>query len=107
MRIVLHQIYVSIYVEYVVKNPLSPAEHAEGPGINNEMFEAALEQFMVSVSRHGSLLTCLVSSTMTKWVAPGTIFKYVYLIVNWSALAHGSRRFSAPAEVLEGISLLT
>lgn len=59
MRIALHQIYVSIYVEYVVKNPLSPVEHPGGLGVNNELFEIMLEQFVVrstrtvNLSRHG------------------------------------------------------
>ncbi|MCJ1256635.1 TRAPP subunit bet5 [Lignoscripta atroalba] len=47
LRIVLHQIYVSLYVEYVVKNPLSPTEHPGGIGVNCEMFELGLEQFIV------------------------------------------------------------
>ena len=47
MRIALQQIYVNCYVEYVVKNPLSPAEHPGGLGVNNELFEASLEQFVV------------------------------------------------------------
>jgi hypothetical protein len=47
MRIALQQIYVNCYVEYVVKNPLSPAEHPGGVGVNNELFEASLEQFVV------------------------------------------------------------
>jgi trafficking protein particle complex subunit 1 len=34
-------------VEYVVKNPLSPVEHPGGVGVNNELFEAALGQFVV------------------------------------------------------------
>jgi hypothetical protein len=47
MRIALQQIYVNCYVEYVVKNPLSPTEHPGGVGVNNELFEASLEQFVV------------------------------------------------------------
>jgi trafficking protein particle complex subunit 1 len=47
MRIALQQIYVNCYVEYVVKNPLSPTEHPGGIGVNNELFEASLEQFVV------------------------------------------------------------
>ena len=47
MRIALQQIYVNCYVEYVVKNPLSPVEHPGGIGVNNELFEASLEQFVV------------------------------------------------------------
>lgn len=49
LRIVLHQIYVSLYVEYVVKNPLSPVEHPGGVGVNCEMFELGVEQFVVSL----------------------------------------------------------
>ena len=47
LRIVLHQIYVSLYVEFVVKNPLSPVEHPRGIGVNCEMFELGVEQFVV------------------------------------------------------------
>lgn len=47
MRITLHQIYVSIYVEYVIKNPLSPVEHPGGLGVNNELFEITLNEFVV------------------------------------------------------------
>ncbi|KAL8659093.1 MAG: hypothetical protein Q9226_000621 [Calogaya cf. arnoldii] len=46
LRIVLHQIYVSLYVEFVVKNPLSPVEHPGGIGVNCEMFELGVEQFV-------------------------------------------------------------
>ncbi|KAL1979238.1 hypothetical protein VTN96DRAFT_6412 [Rasamsonia emersonii] len=49
MRIALHQIYVNLYVEYVVKNPLSPIEHPGGVGVNNELFEESLEQFVTRV----------------------------------------------------------
>ena len=82
LRIVLHQIYVGLYVEYgrrasfftswqrmqewsilkrctnwipVVKNPLAPVEHPGGLGVNCEMFELGLEQFIVS-SRPSSAL---------------------------------------------------
>ncbi|CAD6592281.1 MAG: TRAPP subunit bet5 [Alectoria sarmentosa] len=48
LRIVLHQIYVSLYVEYVVKNPLSPVEYPGGVGVNCELFELGVEQFVVS-----------------------------------------------------------
>lgn len=34
----------------VVKNPLSPAEHPDGLGVNNELFEESLEQFVVRVN---------------------------------------------------------
>ncbi|KUL88100.1 hypothetical protein ZTR_04052 [Talaromyces verruculosus] len=72
MRIALQQIYVNLYVEYVVKNPLSPVEHPGGVGVNNELFEESLEQFVVSTAipialpvllifgiRHGSFLEAL------------------------------------------------
>lgn len=49
MRLPLQQIYVNIYVEYVVKNALSPAEHPGGIGVNNELFEASLELFVEKV----------------------------------------------------------
>ncbi len=47
MRLPLQQIYVNIFVEFVVKNPLSPLEHPGGIGVNNELFEASLTQFVV------------------------------------------------------------
>ncbi|KAJ5080972.1 hypothetical protein N7456_013682 [Penicillium angulare] len=46
MRIALQQIYINLFVEYVVKNPLSPVEHPGGVGVNNELFEGSLEQFV-------------------------------------------------------------
>lgn len=49
MRNVLHQIYVNLYVEYVVKNPLSPVEHPKGEGVAVELFELALDQFVKGV----------------------------------------------------------
>jgi hypothetical protein len=65
MRGVLHQIYVHLYVEFgkcfnpatchvadsfqVVKNPLAPVEHPGGEGVNNELFEMAVEQFVSGV----------------------------------------------------------
>jgi len=49
MRLALQQIYVNLYVEYVVKNPLSPVEHPGGVGVNNELFEESLEQFVTRV----------------------------------------------------------
>ena len=60
LRVVLHQIYVNLYVEYVVKNPLSPVEHKGGRGVANELFEMALESFIVSsVAIFPPLLPCL------------------------------------------------
>lgn len=49
MRVALQQIYINLYVEYVVKNPLSPIEHPGGVGVNNELFEESLEQFVTRV----------------------------------------------------------
>ncbi|EGS20486.1 uncharacterized protein CTHT_0023180 [Thermochaetoides thermophila DSM 1495] len=46
MRNVLHQIYINLWVEYVVKNPLSPVEHKGGKGVKNELFEMGLDQFV-------------------------------------------------------------
>ncbi|RYP68355.1 hypothetical protein DL771_006741 [Monosporascus sp. 5C6A] len=46
MRNVLHQIYINLWVEYVVKNPLSPIEHKGGEGVRNEMFEMGLDKFI-------------------------------------------------------------
>ncbi|KHN95106.1 Sybindin-like protein [Metarhizium album ARSEF 1941] len=46
MRNVLHQIYINLWVEYVVKNPLAPVEHKGGEGVNNELFEMGLDQFV-------------------------------------------------------------
>ncbi|CCE30896.1 related to multiple myeloma protein 2 [Claviceps purpurea 20.1] len=46
MRNVLHQIYINLWVEYVVKNPLAPVEHKGGEGVTNELFELGLDQFV-------------------------------------------------------------
>ncbi|KAI0480443.1 snare-like protein [Xylariaceae sp. FL0804] len=46
MRNVLHQIYINLWVEYVVKNPLAPVEHKGGAGVHNEMFEMGLDKFI-------------------------------------------------------------
>ncbi|TVY51872.1 Transport protein particle subunit bet5 [Lachnellula cervina] len=46
MRNVLHQIYVNLWVEYVVKNPICPIEHPGGEGVANEKFEMGLETFV-------------------------------------------------------------
>ena len=48
LRVVLHQIWANLYVEYVVRNPLSPVEHTGGVGVNNELFEMGLDRFVVS-----------------------------------------------------------
>ncbi|KAI5790100.1 Longin-like domain-containing protein [Geopyxis carbonaria] len=49
LRVVLHQIYVNLYVEYVVKNPLSPIEHQGGIGVAVELFEMGLESFVRTI----------------------------------------------------------
>ena len=50
LRVVLHQIWANLYVEYVVRNPLSPTEHPGGTGVNNELFEMGLDRFVVRKS---------------------------------------------------------
>ena len=47
LRVILHQIWANLYVEYVVRNPLSPIEHPGGLGVNNELFEMGLDRFVV------------------------------------------------------------
>ena len=47
LRVYLHQIWANLYVEYVVKNPLSPVEHPGGVGVNSELFELGLTRFIV------------------------------------------------------------
>lgn len=37
-------------LDEVVKNPLSPVEHPGGVGVNCEMFELGVEQFVVSLA---------------------------------------------------------
>ncbi|KAF2086876.1 snare-like protein [Saccharata proteae CBS 121410] len=49
LRVVLHQIWATLYIEYVVKNPLSPAEHPGGVGVANELFETGLDHFISSI----------------------------------------------------------
>ncbi|ODH13531.1 hypothetical protein ACO22_07158 [Paracoccidioides brasiliensis] len=60
MQLALQQIYVNLYVEYVVKNPLAPVEHPGGLGVNNELFEESLEQFVTIyssfVGKHQSVI---------------------------------------------------
>lgn len=48
----------------VVKNPLSPVEHHGGVGVNNELFEESLEQFVVCLYSHvGFVLFLTVQQT--------------------------------------------
>ncbi|ODQ65572.1 snare-like protein [Nadsonia fulvescens var. elongata DSM 6958] len=46
LKQVLQQIYAGLYVEFVVKNPLSPLEYLEGEQIDNEFFVAGLDLFV-------------------------------------------------------------
>ncbi|THX67379.1 transporter particle subunit bet5 [Aureobasidium pullulans] len=55
MRTVLYQIWANLYVEYVVKSPISPVEHAGGVGVANELFEGALESFINTSSEGGNI----------------------------------------------------
>lgn len=54
LRIVLHQIWANLYVEFVVKNPLSPVEHPGGVGVANELFELGLDSFIVSCAQYAA-----------------------------------------------------
>ena len=65
LRIVLHQIWANLYVEFVVKNPLAPAEHAGGVGVANELFELGLESFMVRFFSVNLILLLLVPCACT------------------------------------------
>ncbi|EME43557.1 hypothetical protein DOTSEDRAFT_72807 [Dothistroma septosporum NZE10] len=49
MRTVLHQIWATLYVEFVVKSPLAGVEHPKGAGVANELFEGGLETFIASI----------------------------------------------------------
>jgi hypothetical protein len=49
LRVALHQIWATLYVEYVVKNPLAPVEHPGGIGVANELFERGLDAFVTAV----------------------------------------------------------
>jgi hypothetical protein len=39
----------ALLMSIVVKNPLSPVEHPGGIGVNCEMFELGVEQFVVNI----------------------------------------------------------
>lgn len=58
LRLQLHQIWSMLYVEYVVKNPLSPVEHPGGLGVVNELFEASLDRFVVCSWSLIQVVTC-------------------------------------------------
>lgn len=61
LRIVLHQIWANLYVEFVVKNPLSPVEHPGGVGVANELFELGLDSFIVSACMEQT--ACVVANS--------------------------------------------
>lgn len=42
----LKRIYQTIYLDYVVKNPLSPVEHSGGEGVDNELFTMSLDAYV-------------------------------------------------------------
>lgn len=49
MRDVLHEIYVNLFVEYVIKNALSPQEFSSAQPIDNELFNTGLDTFIKSL----------------------------------------------------------
>ncbi len=65
MRTVLYQIWATLYVEYVVKSPLSPNEHPRGVGVANELFEGGLETFIVRQNTTRSKARSLHANAMT------------------------------------------
>jgi len=67
LRIALHQIWANLYVEYVVKNPLSPVEHPGGVGVANELFEQGLEVFVVSFSKVGLRLSIWLTHVFAEY----------------------------------------
>jgi trafficking protein particle complex subunit 1 len=55
MRTVLHQIWATLYVEYIAKSPLVPLTEGQGgglavkgKGVANEFFDGGVEKFIVS-----------------------------------------------------------
>lgn len=96
MRIALHQIYVSIYVEYVVKNPLSPIEHPGGLGVNNELFEITLQQYVVGFTGTNNLC-CVTFVYLTAHTSAGSSAQRFVLIqpsCHFENLLSLSRRLS-------------
>ena len=69
MRTVLHQIWTTLYIEYVVKNPLSPIEHAKGVGVANELFEGGLENYIV-LSIPNEITACKLTSWQSNMFMP-------------------------------------
>lgn len=63
LRVVLHQIWANLYVEFFIKNPLASVEETGGVGVANELFEMGLESFIVSVTAEKRLL---VPPSLTK-----------------------------------------
>ncbi|KAK9322691.1 Longin-like domain-containing protein [Lipomyces orientalis] len=50
IRPILEQIHAGLYVEYIIKNPLSPVDHTNGVGVNNELFSLGLDRFLRPLS---------------------------------------------------------
>ncbi|KAK9368948.1 Longin-like domain-containing protein [Lipomyces kononenkoae] len=50
IRPILEQIHAGLYVEYVIKNPISPVEHVNGVRVNNELFNLGLDRFLRPLS---------------------------------------------------------
>lgn len=69
MRTVLYQIWANLYVEYVVKSPISPVEHTGGVGVANELFEGALESFIVC-SLASCECMCIFADEVTEYRLP-------------------------------------
>lgn len=75
MRTVLHQIWATLYVEFVVKSPLAPVEHKGGIGVANELFEGGLESFIVS------------PPFCVRWYTLTIVLMYVYCAGNYICAA--------------------
>jgi hypothetical protein len=73
-RVVLHQIYVSLYVEFVVKNPL---REIDGP-VGVETFHLALDQFVRTLVYYPSILRLIIGISIDTYIA---IYQHLITIV--------------------------
>jgi trafficking protein particle complex subunit 1 len=64
-RVVLHQIYVSLYVEFVVKNPL---REIDGP-VGVETFHLALDQFVRTLVYVSSFIKLTIGISIDTYIA--------------------------------------
>jgi trafficking protein particle complex subunit 1 len=64
-RVVLHQIYVSLYVEFVVKNPL---REIDGP-VGVETFHLALDQFVRTLVYVSSFKKLTIGISIDTYIA--------------------------------------